>query len=271
MVHYCIKTAERTGKLRKGYTIVEATSGNTGVAVSMIAAAMGYKSTIVMPNTTSEEKKMMMRSFGANLVFVPEMKGIAGVVKKAKELSKGKKTWMLNQFENPNNYMSHLEIGKEIIKSLGREGVDVFVASVGTGGTLIGVAKALKIVNPDVHIVGVEPKPVPALYNMFYEKSLKVKPGLPHKIEGIGEGFVPKILEDNISFVDEVMLVSENDAIKSMKDLIRNEGLFVGMSSGANVWAATKIAKRFGDGKTVVTILPDTGQRYLSTKIFKKV
>jgi len=261
MAAYCISEAEKRGELKKGYTIVEATSGNTGVAVAMVAAAKSYRAVLVMPEGTSGEKKDMMRFFGARLVLVPDRKGMAGVVGKAKQIAKRKSTWMLNQFENPDNPRSHMEFGREVLAQLGR--VDAFVASIGTGGTLIGVAKVLKKKNPKTKIIAVEPKAVPAFYNMFYGKSLPVKKGIAHKIEGIGEGFVPKILSDNIRFVDEVMLVSDNDAIRFMKLLAKKEGLCAGVSSGANVWAAAKIAKRFGEGKAVVTLLPDTGMRYL--------
>jgi cysteine synthase A len=269
MVAYAIKNAEKRGKLRKGYTIVEATSGNTGVALAMVAATKGYKSVIVMPKSTSDIKKKMMRSFGAKLVLTPDKGGIAAVVNKAKELAKRKNSWMLNQFENPDNPRSHIEIGKEIVKALGRDGVDAFVAAIGTGGTLVGVSKALKGVNQKTRIVAVEPMKAPAFYNMFYGKSLKIGSGISHGIEGIGEGFVPKILAENRRVVDDVMLVKDADAFKTMGELIKKEGVFVGMSSGANVWAALKVAKKLGEGRTVVTVLPDSGQRYLSSGIFK--
>lgn len=270
MVANCIEAAEKRGKLKNGDTIVEATSGNTGAALSMVAAVKGYKTIIVMPEGTSDAKKKIMRNFGARLVFTPDKKGIAAVVDKAKAIAKRKNTFLLNQFENPDNPRSHLETGKEIVKALGKTGVDAFVAAVGTGGTLVGVARVLKNANPNAHIVAVEPDKAPAFYNMFYGKQLPIGKGIPHKIEGIGEGFVPKILADGRRLIDEVMLVKDNDAIRTMKELIKKEGVFVGMSSGANVWAAMRIAKRLGEGKTVVTVLPDTGQRYLNTDIFKR-
>jgi len=270
MVDFCIEQAEKRGELKKGYKIVEATSGNTGVAVSMCAAARGYNAVLVMPDSTAEVKKKMMSSFGARLVLVPEKEGLAGVVKKAKELAKKEDHWFLNQFENRDNPRSHLETGKEIVKALGKSVVDAFVAAIGTGGTLVGVSRVLKGANPRARIVAVEPEKAPAFYNMFYGKSLKVGKGIAHQIEGIGEGFAPKILADNRRIVDEVLLVNEEDAINTMHELIKKEGVFVGMSSGANVWAAMQISKRLGEGKTVVTVLPDSGQRYLNTEAFKK-
>ena len=270
MVAYSVQQAEKRGQLKRGHTIVEATSGNTGVAVAMVAAAKGYKAKIVMPNSTSEIKKKIMKSFGAELVFTPEEGGIVAVMDKAKQLAKRRNTWFLNQFENPDNPIAHLDTGREIVKAFGKWGVDAFVAAVGTGGTLVGVARVLKKANPKVTIFAVEPKKAPAFYNMFYGKSLKIGKGIPHKIEGIGEGFVPKILENNRRFIDGVILVTDKDAIGTMRELIKKEGVFVGMSSGANVWAAMHVAKELGAGKKVVTVLPDTGQRYLNNGIFKK-
>ena len=269
MVLRCIKAAERRGELKRKHTIVEATSGNTGVALAMVAAVRGYEAVIVMPDGTSEEKKDMMRSFGAKLVFTPDSKGIAGVVERAKRIAKRKRAFFLNQFENPDNPRSHHELAREIMKQLGNKEVDAFVASIGTGGTVVGVAQVLKEANPSAKVVAVEPAKVPAFYNMFYGKRLNVPKRIVHRIEGIGEGFVPKILSDNKGLIDDVMLVKDEDAIGFMKRLVKEEGLFAGMSSGANVWASSKVAKRLGRGKNVVTVLPDTGQRYLSKGVFK--
>jgi cysteine synthase A len=270
MVAYAVEQAEKRGELKKGDTILEATSGNTGVAVAMVAAAKGYKAKLVIPDCTSEIKKIIMKSYGAELVFTPEKEGVVAVVNKANELAKRRNTWFLNQFENPDNPTAHLDTGREIMKAFGKWGVDAFVAAVGTGGTLIGVARVLKKDNPKTTIFAVEPKKAPAFYNMFYDKSLKIGKGMPHKIEGIGEGFVPKILENNRRFIDGVLLVEDDDSIKTMRELIKKEGVFVGMSSGTNVWAALQVAKELGAGKKVVTVLPDTGQRYLNSSIFKK-
>jgi cysteine synthase A len=270
MVAYAVQQAEKRGDLKRGDTILEATSGNTGIAVSMVAAAKGYKATLVMPDCTSELKKKMMRSLGSKLMFVPEKEGIVGVIKKANQLAKRKNIWFLNQFENPDNPIAHLDTGREIVKALGKQGVDAFVTAVGTGGTLVGVARVLKETNPKATTFAVEPEKAPAFYNMFYGKSLKIGKGIPHKIEGIGEGFVPKILENNRHLVDGVLLVKDDDSIETMRELMKKEGVFVGMSSGANVWAAMQVAKELGAGKKVVTVLPDTGQRYLNSSIFKK-
>ena len=270
MVAYAVEQAEKRGELKKGYTILEATSSNTGVAVAMVAAAKGYKAKLVMPGSTSEIKKKIMESYGAELVFTPEKGGIAAVVNKANELAKRRNTWFLNQFENPDNPIAHLDTGREIVKAFGKWGVDAFVAAVGTGGTLVGVARVLKKTNPKTTTFAVEPKKAPAFYNMFYKKSLKIGKGIPHEIEGIGEGFVPKILENNRQLVDGVILAADRDSIGTMRELIKKEGVFVGISSGANVWAAMQVAKEVGAGKKVVTVLPDTGQRYLNNSIFKK-
>lgn len=262
MVLYAIEAAEKRGELKKNATIVEATSGNTGIALSMVAAVKGYNAVIVLPKTTSDEKIEILEAFGAKLILTPPKKGIKGTIEKAKQVAKNKRAFLLNQFENPDNVRSHEITGKEILEQV--KNVDAFVAGIGTGGTLIGVAKVLKRKNPRARIVAVEPAKVPAFYNMFYQKNLLVKHGIPHKIEGIGEGFVPKILSENKNLVDEVMLVKDEDAIKMAKRLAKKEGLFVGPSSGANVWAAMRLAKKMGRGKNVTTVLPDTGQRYLS-------
>lgn len=269
MVAFAIEQAEKRGVLKKGDTIVESTSGNTGVAVAMVAAAKGYKSQLVMPDSTAEVKKKMMRAYGAELVFTPEKEGIAAVVKKGKKLSEQPKHWLLNQFENPDNPRSHLEIGKEVLKAMGKDGPGAFVAAIGTGGTLIGVGRALKSKNPNTKVVAVEPYKSPAFYNMFYGKKKRIGKGIPHKIEGIGEGFVPLILQKDIKIVDDVILVKDEEAFITMHKLIRQEGLFVGVSSGANVYAAMQVAEELGEGKRVVTVLPDTGMRYLDTEAFE--
>lgn len=276
MVLYALEAAEKRGMLKKGrgMTLVEATSGNTGVALSMIASVKGYHTIIVMPETTSKEKIKMIKAFGAKLIFTSAEKGMAEPVRLAEEIARKKKAFLLNQFENPDNAKAHETTGREILNQMKRlkKNVDAFVAGIGTGGTLIGVAKVLKKKNPKTKIVAVEPAAVPAFYNMLYGKRLPVKGGIAHKIEGIGEGFVPKILsrKKNRRLVNDVILVKDEEAIRMTKKLANEEGLFVGISSGANVLAALKLAKKLGKGKNIVTVLPDTGQRYLSSGIFKK-
>lgn len=260
MVAYAIEQAEKRGELKRGDTIVEATSGNTGTALAMVAAVKGYKAVIVLPDTTSKIKIKMMEAFGAELVFTSAKKGMSVPVKKAKAIAK-KKAFLLNQFENPDNVKSHLITGREILRCVER--VDAFVAGIGTGGTLIGVAKVLKKRDRKTRIVAVEPAAVPSFYNIFYGKLLRVAEGVAHKIEGIGEGFVPKIVSENKGLIDDVILVKDKDALATVERLAKKEGVFAGPSSGANVWAALELAKKMGDGNNVVTVLPDTGQRYI--------
>jgi cysteine synthase A len=269
MVWHIIEQAEKRGKLKKGKVIVEATTGNTGVAVAMVAAVKGYKAVIVMPKTRIKKNKMqMLKLLGAKVILVPEEKGIEGVVKKGKQIAKRRKAFFVNQFETPENVRAHEVItGKDILKGL-RNRVDSFVASIGTGGTLLGVATALKRERINARIVAVEPEKSPVFYCKFYDKPVPKIKGIGHKIEGIGEGLVPKLLEDNMRIIDEVVLVSDRDAIRTAKRLARKEGLLVGPSSGANIYVALKEAKRLGNGKIVATVLPDSGQRYLGTKIF---
>jgi cysteine synthase A len=269
MVWHIIEQAEKRGKLKKGKAIVEATTGNTGVAVAMVAAVKGYKAVIVMPKTRIKKNKMqMLKLLGAKVILVPEEKGIEGVVKKGRQIAKRRKAFFVNQFENPDNVHAHEIItGRDVLKGL-RNRVDSFVASIGTGGTLLGVATALKRQRIDARIVAVEPEKSPVFYCRFYDKAAPKVRGIGHKIEGIGEGFVPKLLEENMRIIDEVVLVSDKDAIRTAKRLARKEGLLVGPSSGANVFVALKEAKRLGNGKIVATVLPDSGQRYLGTNVF---
>lgn len=269
MAEYIIEEAERKGKLKKGQAIVEATTGNTGIAVATVAAVKGYKTIIVMPKTKIKKaKKKMLELLGAKVILVPEKEGVKGVVSLAKQIAKRRRAFFVNQFENPNNIRAHeLVTGRDVLKAL-RKRVDSFVASIGTGGTLLGVATALKKARIKAKIVAVEPERSPMFYCRFYGKPAPKVKGIGHKIEGIGEGFVSKLLEDNMRLVDEVVLVSDKDAIDTAKRLAREEGLFVGPSSGANVFVALQEAKRLGNGKIVATVLPDSGQRYLCTKIF---
>ena len=250
---YLVKKAEERGELRKGGTILEVTSGNTGISLAMVSAIKGYHFTAVMPESASIEKRKMMESFGAESILTPAEKEMAGAVEAYKEMARrAKKAWLPRQFENPDNIAAHRDgIGMEIIRQMDGN-VDAFVAGVGTGGTLLGVALALKEVHPKVKIVAVEPMESAVLSGN--------KPGC-HKISGIGEGFIPQIVRENRKMIDEVITIRSRDAIAMSKKLARKHGLLVGISSGANVLVARKIAKRY---ENVVTVLPDRGERYLS-------
>jgi cysteine synthase A len=261
MVKHVIDQAEARGDIKPGDLIVEASSGNTGVALSMIASIKGYSACIVAPDTTSEIKAGMMQRYGAELVFTPKEEGVAAVVNKANEVVEERKAFLLNQFATPDNVNAQKITGEEILEQLGQ--VDAFCAGIGTGGTLSGIGIVLKEANPDVKIYAVEPEPAPAFYNMYYGKNLPIPEGIPHKIEGIGESFVPQIVENHMSLIDGVILCSDFNAMTTMASLTCEEGLCVGVSSGANVWAAQKIASELGEDKNMVTVLPDTGQRYL--------
>jgi len=252
-----IDQAEKDGKLRPGDTIVEPTSGNTGIGLSLVGAARGYKVILTMPDTMSLERRRLLGAYGAELALTPGSLGMRGAIEKAEEIARAKKYFMPQQFSNPANPKAHENTtGPEILKALeGR--VDAFVAGVGTGGTITGVGHVLRARNPEVHIVAVEPADSPVLSGG--------DPG-PHPIQGIGAGFIPEILDTGI--YDEVMTVTGEDATRTSRRLARDEGLFVGISAGANVFAAMKVARKLGAGKNVVTILCDTGERYLSTGIF---
>lgn len=263
---YMIEQAEKRGDLKPGYTIVEATSGNTGIAFSMAAAAKGYRMVVVMPETASVERATIMKHYGAEVVLTPAKDFVEGAVKKAKELASQPGWWMPAQFENFDNVAAHRETtGKEILRQVPGGRVDAFVAGVGTGGTLMGVAEALKAVNPEVKIVAVEP------IGSRSEAPKEVKEHLSvtkHKVEGIGDGFIPPIV--NTELIDEWIQVYDEDAIEMAQRLAREKGLFVGISSGANVYASLKVAKNLGKGKVVVTVLPDSADRYYSTDLFKE-
>lgn len=259
-----VKSAERKGILKKNSLIVEATTGNTGISVAMIASFKKFRAVLFVPSNISSEKIGMMEAFGAKVVKIDG--DMEKVVESAKKFSKRKSAFLLNQFENPENVAAHLKTGREMFEQM-RGKVDAVVAGVGTGGTLVGIAKFLKRKLPEVRIVAVEPKEVPALYSKFYGKKMKI--GKSHSIDGIGEGFVPKILEENMDLIDDVMLVSSREAIRTTKMLSEKEGLFVGISSGANVFAAVQLSKKIGRNKNVMTVLPDGGERYFSKNIFK--
>lgn len=257
-----IESAEKRGILKKNSLIVEATSGNTGISLAMMAAIKSYRVVLFIPKGTSGEKIEMMKAFGAKIIEISG--GMKEIVNKAREFSREKKAFFLRQFENPDNIAAHVKTGNEILKQM-RGNIDAFVAGVGTGGTLIGIAKALKKKYPKVRIVAVEPKEMPALYSKFYKKKMKI--GKTHPIEGIGEGFVPKILDENIKLIDDVILVSGEEAIRTTKQLFKEEGIFAGISSGANIFASIKLSKKMGKNKAIVTVLPDGGERYFS-KLF---
>lgn len=254
---YMILAAEKNGLLKKGDTIIEATSGNMGIALSMIGAARGYKVKIVMPDTMSVERRRIMTAYGAELVLTEGKLGMKGSVEMAEKLAKENNYFLTRQFSNEANLQSHLETtAKEILEDT--EGkLDAFVAGVGTGGTISGVGKVLKEHNKDILTVAVQPVKSPVLTG-----------GAPssHGIQGLGANFIPDIYDKNV--VDEIIDMDEETAYASARELGKNEGLLVGMSSGANFAAALQIAKRLGKGKRVVVILPDTGERYLSTVLF---
>lgn len=254
-----IRDAEQKGLLKEGSVIVEPTSGNTGIGLAAVAAARGYRVVIVMPETMSLERRQLMRAYGAELVLTEGSKGMSGAVEKAQQLVQQiPGAFLAGQFTNPANPQAHFETtGPEIWQDT--EGhVDVFVAGVGTGGTITGVGRYLKSQDPAVHIVGVEPATSPLLS--------KGTAG-PHKIQGIGANFVPQVLDTAI--YDELLAVTDQDAFAAGRLMARTEGVLVGISSGAALWAAVELAKRPENrGKTIVTLLPDTGDRYLSTGMF---
>lgn len=254
-----IEEAEKQGKLKKGMTIVEPTSGNTGIGLAMVAAVKGYPIIFTMPETMSVERRIVMQHFGAKIVLTPGDRGMVGAVMAAQEYTDPKKYFMPQQFENEANPNAHKKYtAEEIIYDLQDQKLDYFVAGVGTGGTITGVAPVLREKYPEIKIIAVEPEDSPVLS--------KGDPG-PHKIQGIGAGFIPEIL--NLDMIDEIMTVSNDNAFLISKKLCREEGILAGISSGANTWAAIEIAKKAGTGKTVLTLLPDTGERYLSTPLFE--
>ncbi|MFB0527375.1 MAG: cysteine synthase A [bacterium] len=254
-----VEEAEKNGYLKRGATIVEPTSGNTGIGLALVAAVKGYRLILVMPDSMSIERRKLFQAYGAKIVLTPGSQGMLGAVRKAEELVRGRENYFMpQQFNNPANPHIHYKTTAEEIWKQTKGRIDAFVAGVGTGGTLTGVGKFLKKKKPGIKIVAVEPKGSAVLSGG--------KPG-PHKIQGIGAGFIPEVLDR--SLLDGVIKVKEEDAKRIAKRLAREEGLLVGISSGANVWASLQVAKKLGKGKTVVTVLADTGERYLSTDLFR--
>lgn len=249
-----IEDAEKKGLLKKGSAIIEPTSGNTGIGLSMIAAVKGYRCILTMPETMSLERIYILKAYGAEVILTPGTEGMSGAVKRAEELlKKTPNSFMPQQFKNPANPQIHRQAtAKEILEASAGK-LDGFVAGVGTGGTITGVGEVLKKHNPKIKIVAVEPKNSPVLSGG--------QPG-PHKIQGIGAGFVPEVLNRNI--IDEIIQVDDNEAFRTARRLTREEGLFVGISAGAATWAALKVARELGRGKILVVVLPDTGERYFS-------
>ena len=255
-----VEKAEKDGILKEGSTLIEPTSGNTGIGLAMIAAAKGYKSVIVMPDTMSLERRNLLRAYGAELILTPGAEGMKGAIAKAEELSKENGWFLPQQFENPVNAVMHYETtGQEIVKAFKEADlqVDAFIAGVGTGGTVSGVGKALKENFSDVEIIAVEPKDSPVLEGG--------KPG-PHKIQGIGAGFVPATLDTDV--YDVVIGVENDDAFETSRKVAKEEGILGGISSGAAIWAAVETAKKLGKGKNVVAVLASNGERYLSTPLY---
>lgn len=257
---YMIRAAEEKGILKPGGTIIEPTSGNTGIALAFIAAAKGYKLIITMPDTMSVERRQLLRLFGAEIILTPGDKGMKGAIEKAEELTKTTKgAFMPQQFKNPANPKAHRETtAEEIWRDTGGK-VDILVSGVGTGGTLTGISEIFKERNKNFKTIAVEPYDSPVLSGG--------KPG-PHKIQGIGAGFVPEVLKN--SLIDEIIQVKNKDAFDTSKRLAKEEGILAGISAGANVFASLEVAKRPENRKkTIVTIICDTGERYISTDLYK--
>ncbi|MGG6432986.1 cysteine synthase A [Anoxybacillus sp. D401a] len=253
-----IEAAEKAGKIQPGDTIIEPTSGNTGIGLAMVAAAKGYKAIFVMPDTMSLERRNLLRAYGAELVLTPGSEGMRGAIQKAEQLAQEHGYFMPQQFKNEANPEVHrLTTGKEIVEQMGDQ-LDAFVAGIGTGGTITGAGEVLRQAYPNIKIYAVEPADSPVLSGG--------KPG-PHKIQGIGAGFVPDIL--NTSIYDEVVTVKTEEAFAAARLAARQEGILGGISSGAAIHVALQVAKKLGKGKKVLAIIPSNGERYLSTPLYQ--
>lgn len=254
-----IERAEEEGKLSAGGTIIEPTSGNTGIGLAMVGAAKGYKVKIVMPDTMSMERRQLMKAYGAELILTPGAEGMKGAIAKATSLAEENGYFMPLQFDNPANPSIHEKTtAKEVEAAFEDLDLDAFVAGIGTGGTITGVGHELKKVYPEIQIIAVEPTESPVLEGG--------KPG-PHKIQGIGAGFVPKVLDTEV--YGEVLAVSSDAAMETARQAAEKEGLLVGISAGAAIHAAIETAKKLGKGKKVLTVIPDNGERYLSTALYQ--
>lgn len=254
-----IEDAEKSGKLKPGMMIIEPTSGNTGIGLAMVGAAKGYPVTLVMPETMSIERRKLMQAYGANLVLTPGADGMKGAIAEANRLAEEKDGFVPAQFDNPANLKVHEETtAKEIVNAFEKNGLDAFVAGVGTGGTITGVGNELKRMYSNIKIYAVEPEESPVLEG---------GQSGPHKIQGIGAGFVPSIL--NINIYDEVLPVKSNDAMETAREIAKKEGILVGISSGAALFAAIEVAKKMTSDQKVLVLLPDNGERYLSTELFQ--
>ena len=253
-----IEAAEQSGQLKAGDTIIEPTSGNTGIGLAWVAAAKGYKAILVMPDTMSLERRSLLRAYGAQLILTPGAEGMKGAIGKANELAEQHGYFMPQQFENPANPEIHRNTtGKELVEQF-PDGLDAFISGVGTGGTITGAGEVLKEKFPEIKIYAVEPTDSPVLSGG--------KPG-GHKIQGIGAGFVPEVI--NTEIYNEVIKVSNEDAFETSRRVGQEEGILGGISAGAAVHAALQVAKQLGKGKKVVAIIPDNGERYLSTALFQ--
>ncbi len=252
-----VEAAEKQGKITQGDTLIEPTSGNTGIGLAFVCAAKGYKLVLTMPDSMSMERRNMLKAFGAELFLTDGSRDMRGAVEKAGELAREKGYFQPQQFSNPANPEAHkTTTAQEIMRQAGK--LDAFVAGVGTGGTITGVGEVLKKeIGAHVWVTAVEPAGSPVLSGG--------KTG-PHEIQGIGAGFIPEVFDKTVT--DEIIQVSDEEAYKTARQLIRNEGILCGISSGANFFAALKVATRLGKGKKVVTVFPDTGERYLSTRLF---
>lgn len=256
-----IETAEQEGQLRPGDTIVEPTSGNTGIGLALVAAAKGYSAIFVMPDTMSAERRSLLTAYGAQLVLTPGSEGMQGAVERAAALASEQGYFMPQQFDNPANPRIHeITTAREIVTQFGDHHLDAFVAGVGTGGTISGVGRLLKREIPECRVIAVEPAGSPLLSGG--------NPG-PHKIQGIGANFIPTVLDRSV--YDEVRTIENEEAFVVARDLAKKEGLLVGISTGANVHIALQIAKELGPGKRVLTLSPSNGERYLSTALYASI